>query len=85
VHSSRHQFGIEATDQREELHNELYQNAEQATQDAVHSVVIRPLISGKKSLQVNPCFTLRFEAWPEEESKPLFDYLYQHSFKPEHT
>ena len=39
--------------------------------------------AGRKVLYVNPTFTVRFNGWTEEESKPLLDYLYAHAAKPE--
>ncbi len=46
---------------------------------------IRHPDTGRKALYVNPGFTLRFNGWTEEESKPLMDYLYQHAVRPEVT
>ncbi|MEZ5558214.1 MAG: TauD/TfdA family dioxygenase [Pseudomonadales bacterium] len=83
VHSSRHVFGAQsgygaATGGR-------IGNADAATQDAVHPVVIRHPLSGRRALYVNPAFTLRFDGWTAEESKPLLDYLYAHAARPEHA
>ncbi len=39
--------------------------------DPVHPVVIRHPLSGKKALYVNPGFTIRFDGWTGDESKPL--------------
>ena len=83
LHSSRHVFGEEA-----ELPTELKErlgNAEQATQDAVHPVVIRHPLSGRKVLYVNPGFTRRFEGWTHDESQALLQYLYEHAAQPEFT
>ncbi len=81
-HSSRHVFGpgAKATEPDSRFHN-----AEEAVQDAVHPVVIRHPISGRKALYVNPGFTLRFEGWTDEESRPLLEMLYRHAQRPEHT
>jgi taurine dioxygenase len=83
-HSNRHVFGAEAMAKRGDLNGRLG-NAELATQDAVHPAVIRHPETGRKALYVNPGFTLRFEGWTAEESKPLLDYLYQHAARPEFT
>lgn len=86
VHSSRHVFGKNARYKArgEDLNGRLG-NEEAAMQDAVHPVVIKHPISGKKALFVNPGFTLHFEGWSEAESKPLLDYLYAQAVRPEHT
>jgi len=78
VHSSRHVFGVV----REDFQGR-FRNAESAVQDAVHPVVITHPDSGRKALYVNPGFTLRFEAWTDDESKPLLAFLYAHAAKPE--
>src|SRR5580658_3198783 len=77
-HSSRHVFGPEAYARRGDLVGRLG-NPELATQDAVHPAVISHPQTGRKALYVNPGFTLRFEAWTEEESRSLLDYLYRHA------
>lgn len=86
LHSSRHAFGAEARYRREgtDLTDRLG-NPDAALQDAVHPVVIRHPISGRRALYVNPGFTLRFDGWTAEESEPLLRYLYAHAVKPEHT
>ena len=83
VHSSRHVFG-KNTDHTEEVGSRLG-NAEAATQDAVHPVVIEHPLSGRKSLYVNPGFTLHFKGWTAAESAPLLQYLYTHMARPEFT
>lgn len=84
VHSSRHAFGKNARHKQrgEDLETRLG-NPELATQDAVHPVVIRHPISGRKALYVNPGFTLRFEGWTDDESRPLLETLYAHAGRPE--
>ncbi|MBS0639839.1 MAG: TauD/TfdA family dioxygenase [Proteobacteria bacterium] len=78
VHSSRHVFGQKRAGMEDRFRNEHL-----ATQDAVHPVVITHPESGRKALYVNPGFTLRFDGWTDEESKPLLSYLYQHAVRPE--
>jgi taurine dioxygenase len=82
VHSSRHVFG-ENADAPVELSDRLG-NQQAATQDAIHPVVITHPLSGRKSLYVNPGFTLRINGWNDEESASLLSYLYAHISKPEH-
>jgi taurine dioxygenase len=81
VHSSRHVFGPGIKSSPDVV--DRFRNAEQAVQDAVHPVVIRHPATGCKVLYVNPTFTVRFNGWTEEESKPLLDYLYVHAARPE--
>ena len=81
VHSSRHVFGPGYKSSPDVA--DRFRNAEQAVQDAVHPVVIRHPDTGRKVLYVNPTFTVRFDGWTEEESKPLLDYLYAHAARPD--
>ena len=81
VHSSRHVFGPGVD--REQQRDGRLRNAELATQDAVHPVVIRHPATGRRALYVNPGFTLRFEGWTAEESRGLLDTLYRHAQRPE--
>jgi taurine dioxygenase len=79
-HSSRHVFGVERDDLKGRIGNPEF-----ATQDAIHPVVITHPESGRKALYVNPGFTLGFEGWTDDESRPLLEYLYRHAVKPEFT
>ena len=83
VHSSRHVFGDQSA--YADSMDDRLSNAEAATQDAIHPVVITHPQSGRKALYVNPGFTLHFEGWSMEESKPLLDYLYTQATLMEHT
>lgn len=83
VHSSRHVFGKQAN--REKDFGTRLGNAELATQDAVHPVVIRHPDSGREVLYVNPGFTVGIEGWAPEESKALLGFLYEHAKKVEFT
>ena len=82
LHSSRHVFGANRHKPGNDLQGRVG-NPELATQDAVHPVVIRHPGSGRKTLYVNPGFTLRFEGWTDDESRPLLDFLYRHAQRPE--
>jgi taurine dioxygenase len=82
-HSSRHVFGAEG---RYRAGNDLagrVLNSDKATQDALHPVVLTHPLTGKKSLYVNPGFTVGFENWNEKESAALLAYLYAHAKQPE--
>ena len=83
VHSSRHIFGPRGY--HASRGDDRYGNAERATQDAVHPVIIRHPRSGRAALYVNPGFTVRIDGWTELESRPLLDYLFRVAARPEHT
>jgi len=88
VHSSRHVFGRKArvyprTDGAGAGEDDRIGNPDDATQDAVHPVVIAHPDTGRETLYVNPSFTLHFEGWTIAESKPLLHQLYEHAMKPE--
>ena len=83
-HSSRHAFGYGKTD-LESRQTGRINNPDQAVQDAVHPVVITHPGSGRKALYVNPDFTVGFEGWTDDESKPLLEYLYKHAGQPRFT
>ena len=83
VHSSRHVFGSKGFYSR--MEDDRYHNPELATQDAVHPVIVRHPVSGRAALYVNPGFTLRFDGWTPEESRPLLTYLYELGAREEHT
>ena len=82
-HSSRHVFGAHTG--YAEASNQRIGNPELATQDAIHSVIITHPESKRKALYVNPEFTVNFEGWTVEESKPLLDYLTEHTTQQENT
>ena len=74
VHSADHVYQpggyYSKTDQAEEL------TGQELSTRAVHPVVIRHPVTGRKLLYVNAGFTLQFEGWTREESLPLLAYLY---------
>ena len=83
-HSSRHVFGTSRAERKDDTVGRII-NSDKAKQDAIHPVVITHPQTGKKALFVNPTFTLGFDGWSDEESKPLLNYLYSHATKPEFT
>ncbi|MEO1016357.1 MAG: TauD/TfdA family dioxygenase [Pseudomonadota bacterium] len=85
VHSSRHVFGPGGAVARSADLQDRIANEDEAVQDATHPVVIKHPISGKKALFVNPQFTVRFEGWTAEESRPLIAYLGEQADKPENN
>ena len=83
-HSSRHAFG-HGSAKSEHYEDGRLANPDLATQDALHPVVITHPITGRKALYVNTRFTIRFDGWTVEESKPLLDFLYAHGARQEFT
>ena len=83
-HSSRHAFGYGSAES-EHYEDGRLANPDLATQDALHPVVITHPITGRKALYVNTRFTIRFDGWTVEESKPLLNFLYAHGARQEFT
>ena len=81
VHSSRHVFGDSRRVRDPDIGDRLG-NADHATQDAIHPVVITHPVTGRHALYVNPQFVVRFDGWTEEESRPLLEYLYNFAVQP---
>ena len=84
VHSNHHVFGAAGAYKQEGDAGALFRN-ESLTSEATHPVVITHPLSGRKSLYVNPGFTIRFEDWTPEESTALLTHLYRHATRPEYT
>ena len=82
VHSAKHIFGSaqDSIYQNSDAGQARIGNSEKADMltDPVHPVVITHPLSGKKALYVNPAFTVRFEGWSEDESRPLLQQIYAH-------
>ena len=78
VHSAKHIFGGAGYHARAKSIEGRIGNPDAAEElsDPVHPVVIRHPLSGKKALYVNPGFTIRFDGWTADESRPLLEYLY---------
>jgi taurine dioxygenase len=81
-HSSSHVFGVAAQDS-EAMKMGKYRNAESATQNALHPVVISHPLSGRKGLFVNPQFTTQIDGLAKPESDAILGMLYSHCSKPD--
>ena len=55
---------------------------DRVTPDVLQPVVIQHPVTGQKALYVNETFTIGFENWTVEESKPLLDYLFRFAVQP---
>ena len=82
VHSSRHVFGASIQDSEAAKSGRLG-NADAATQDARHPVVITHPLSGRRGLYVNPVFTTCIEGLHAAESDAILQMLYAHCQQPE--
>lgn len=81
-HSSRHVFGAAVADTNSARTGRIG-NADKATQDVLHPVVITHPLSGRRSLFVNPQFTTRIEGLSPIESRAILGAIYEHVQKPE--
>ena len=82
IHSSRHVFGASVQGSEAAKSGRLG-NAEAATQDARHPVVITHPMSGRRGLFVNPVFTTHIEGLTPDESDAILAMLYDHCKQPE--
>jgi taurine dioxygenase len=80
--SSRHVFGAVQSDSDASKSGRIG-NADLATQDALHPVVISHPLSGRKGLFVNPQFTTRIDGLSQPESRAILGAIYEHCQKPE--
>ena len=76
THSSRHIFGYSAVEAGEV--GDRFANAELATQDATHPIVLAHPETGRKGLYVNAAFTTGIVGMEEEAGKALLHKLYAH-------
>ncbi|WP_444900833.1 TauD/TfdA dioxygenase family protein [Microbulbifer sp. VAAC004] len=76
VHSNVHVYGEDGYYQSTDLSSQL--GGVNEVGEAIHPVVIQHPDNGRKILYVNPGFTLRFEGWTPEESRPLLNFLFAH-------
>ena len=81
-HSSRHAFGASQAN-RESVKSGRIGNADLATQDALHPVVIKHPLSGRKGLYVNPGFTSHIDGLTTSESSAILAMLYTHCQRAE--
>ena len=88
IHSAGHVYGLgerHGYADFEELKAMKIRRSETAHKETEHPVVRTHPETGRKCLYVNPAFTVRFKDMTVEESRPLLQYLYAHSVRPEFT
>ncbi len=80
--SSRHVFGA-SENNAETSKTGRIGNAEAAKQDALHPVIIKHPLSGRRGLYVNPQFTTQIDGLSKTESDAILSMLYTHCQQPE--
>lgn len=85
VHSAEQAFGEKSAYRQDDNGHKRFNNPHLVGAEVSHPVVIRHPESGRPALYVNRSFTLRFEGWTAEESRPLLEFLYAHAVRPEFT
>ena len=64
---------------------ELEKMGDAVKEQFVHPVVTKHPETGRKILYLNPTYTVRFNGWTEQESKPLLQFLFGQASSPENT
>ena len=90
VHSASKNFGAGNSEHDGEDAWNLRDVTSEAGDTRVHAEVVHPVVrthpeTGRKSLFVNPSFTIRFADMDEAESRPLLSYLCKLVERPEFT
>ncbi len=81
-HSSRHVFGVRK-DHTDATDTGRVGNADKATQDALHPVIIRHPLSGREGIYINPQFTTQIDGLSSSESDAILQFLARHCQRPE--
>jgi len=63
--------------------NELEKMGGAVEEQFIHPVVVKHPETGRRILYVNPTYTVRFDGWTEQESKPLLQFLFEQGSSPE--
>ena len=80
--------GLTATHEGEHVYRGRYRHqgiddTSRTYPKAVHPVVVRHRVTGRKLLFVNATFTTRINELPREESDAVLAFLYQHAARPD--
>lgn len=78
VHSAGKEYSAKGASAQKRASMQVAE-AEGLAGEFVHPVVKVHPETGRKALYVNPAFTMRFDGWTRRESRPLLDYLFEHS------
>jgi taurine dioxygenase len=74
IHSAIRSYGPKAT-LKNHMENMTITNDENTPVEQEHPVIRVHPVTGRKSLWINPTYTIRFKDMTEAESKPLLNYL----------
>ena len=85
VHSARRSYGSKGSYSKKRLKSMEIGADETGDAELEHPAIRTHPETGRKSLFVNPVYTIRFAGWTEAESKPLLDFLHAHAQRPEFT
>jgi taurine dioxygenase len=86
VHDNRIQAPSNAAAKNAERASKLREDMDETEEpECEHPIAVTHPETGRKALFVNRVRTRRFAGMTEAESRPLLDYLIQHSYKPEFT
>jgi taurine dioxygenase len=75
VHSSDHIYSPDGFYAKTDMASDL--KGQDVRTRAVHPVIIKHPVTGRPLLYVNFGFTLHFDGWTVDESRPLLQYLYE--------
>ncbi|OUR80157.1 hypothetical protein A9Q83_01635 [Alphaproteobacteria bacterium 46_93_T64] len=84
VHSAKVAFDPRTTaDKYEGKHSLKYTYSDVVNEEVEHPLIRTHDVSGRKSIFVNPMFSIRIKGMTEKESAPILQYLYDFSTQPE--
>lgn len=75
VHSAKRLYGTGVDQSRFAMKK---MNTADGDREVVHPLVVTHPISGRKSIFINPAYSLRIHGMTDAESSPLLDFLYRH-------
>jgi taurine dioxygenase len=78
VHSAGREYSAQGASAQKRSSMQVAE-AEGAAGEFVHPVVKAHPETGRRALYVNPAFTMRIDGWTSRESRPLLEFLFEHS------
>jgi len=77
IHSAEREYGAKGLSA--EKRQSMQSTQVEVAPEYEHPVIRTHPLTGKKGLYVNPAFTMRFKGMTRRESKPILDFLFNHS------